>query len=109
MATTLMGELEALRLRCDRLSASREERAQEADKNMARLREVKYTWELRAKYTQRGTVCVEANVLTSRVDGDVLAHGKGGRPETHMGYSLWRAYARSQLQACVVGSYGAEG
>lgn len=40
MTTTLMGELEALRLRCDRLSASREERAQEADKTMARLREV---------------------------------------------------------------------
>ncbi len=40
MTTTLMGELEAMRSRCDRLSASREERADEADKAIARLREV---------------------------------------------------------------------
>lgn len=40
MTTTLMGELEALQSRCDRLVASREERAEEADKTMARLREV---------------------------------------------------------------------
>ncbi|CAB1111014.1 unnamed protein product [Ectocarpus sp. CCAP 1310/34] len=39
MTTTLMGELEALQSRCDRLVASREERAEEADKTMARLRE----------------------------------------------------------------------
>lgn len=40
MTTTLMGELEVLQSRCDRLVASREERAEEADKTMARLREV---------------------------------------------------------------------
>lgn len=41
MARTLMSELEALRSRCDQLVASREQRAEEAEKTAKRLQEVR--------------------------------------------------------------------
>lgn len=40
MAQTLVTELEALQSRCDRLSTWREERTEEAEKTISRLREV---------------------------------------------------------------------
>lgn len=40
MTRTLMKEVETLQSRCDRLSASREERMEEAERTMKRLKEV---------------------------------------------------------------------
>eukprot|EP00752_Nemacystus_decipiens_P009757 g8714.t1 len=68
MTTTLMGELEALRLRCDRLSASREERAQEADKTMARLREDNR--ELEARLRQADAAAAEARAARAGADAE---------------------------------------
>ncbi|CAM9840716.1 unnamed protein product, partial [Ectocarpus sp. 12 AP-2014] len=68
MTTTLMGELEALQSRCDRLVASREERAEEADKTMARLREDNR--ELEARLRQADAAAAEARSARAGADAE---------------------------------------
>ncbi|CAM9225756.1 unnamed protein product [Scytosiphon promiscuus] len=68
MTTTLMAELEALRSRCDRLSASREERAEEADKMVARLREDNR--ELEARLRQADAAAAEAREGRAGADAE---------------------------------------
>ncbi|CAM9512287.1 unnamed protein product, partial [Hapterophycus canaliculatus] len=68
MNTALMAELEALRSRCDRLSASREERAEEADKMVARLREDNR--ELEARLRQADAAAAEAREARAGADAE---------------------------------------
>lgn len=66
MAQTLMAELEALQSRCDRLSTWREERTEEAEKTISRLREVRENRDNGILITQKKTVFA-SNVLEFRV------------------------------------------
>ncbi|CAM9809243.1 unnamed protein product [Pylaiella littoralis] len=68
MTTTLMAELEALRVRCDRLSESREEGAEEADKTITRFREDNR--ELEARLRQADAAAAEARAARAGADAE---------------------------------------